>query len=256
MRKTEQKVTGVAACLKLLELRFEDVVRMYVTESTLPRFKHFLKKLAEAKKAYHVVSEDDLKKVTDGSIHHEGVCVLARRAEGTTLQDVLSKLPASGPVVLLYLEDVANPHNVGAITRVAAHFGAGAVLVDAAGESLAAVSSAAMHRTAEGGAEVVPVIPVEERRESLAALKKAGFTFLASSSHSNRSLFGSPLPARCVLLLGSESKGLSPTLEKQATLSLNIPGTGAVESLNVACAASALLSEFYRQHFWSLKPST
>lgn len=257
MKKAERKTTGLAAAVKLLETRMDDVIRVYVTEATLPRFRPFLRDLAQARKAYHVVSEEDMRKVCDGAMHHEGVCVLARTSASPTVTELVAALSKDEPAVFLYLENVANPHNVGAIVRVAVHFGACAVCVDAAGETLAAVTSGAMARTAEGGAEVIPIVPLESIADSLAAFaafRNAGFSFVATSSHASRSLFGPALPARTVLLLGSESDGLSPELTKRASITLGIPGTGAVESLNVACAASALLTEYFRQHFWSRKP--
>lgn len=100
----------------------------------------------------------------------------------------------------------------------------------------------------------MPLESVADTAAAFAAFRNAGFSFVATSSHASRSLFGPALPARTVLLLGSESDGLSPALTKRASITLGIPGTGAVESLNVACAASALLTEYFRQHFWSRKP--
>jgi len=252
--KKEQKVTGRAACAKLLDRRFEDVFRLYVTEDALPGFRPWLKRLAEAKKAYHVVSEEDLRKVTEG-IHHEGVCVLARTAAQPTLEDLVQSTTAGKPAVIVYLENVGNPHNLGAITRVAAHFGAAAVLVDADKETQASLGSSAFHRTSEGGSEALPVLPIESGPAAVSLLKRAGFAFLATSSHAPRTLFGAPLPERVVLLLGSESEGLSAALVKEASLTVSIPGTGDVESLNVACATSALLSEFYRQHVYTRRPA-
>ncbi|MCA2958732.1 MAG: rRNA methyltransferase [Silvanigrellales bacterium] len=252
--KKEHKVTGRAACAKILERRFEDVVRLYVSEDVLADFRPWLKRLSQEKKAYHVVSEDDLRKVSE-SMHHEGVCVLVRTATAPSLETFLSTLRPGDPAVVVYLENVGNPHNLGAITRVAAHFGAAAVLVDADEATRTSLSSAAFHRTAEGGAEIVPIFPLAAAKPAIASLRKAGFTFLATSSHANRSLFGKPLPERLVVLLGSESSGLTAALANEATLVVSIPGTGEVESLNVACATSALLCEYYRQHVWTRRPS-
>jgi TrmH RNA methyltransferase len=251
--KKEHKVTGRAACAKILESRLDDVIRLYVTEDSLSTFRPWLKQLAGARKAYHVVTEEDLRKVTE-SVHHEGVCLVVKSAAEPTLDEALAGLPPEAPAVILYLENVGNPHNVGAIVRVAAHFGVRAVCVDADAPTRASLFSAAFHRTAEGGAEAVPVIPVESARSTLSALKKAGFTFVATSSHANRALFGAALPARTVLLLGSEAQGLTALLTKEASLSIAIPGTGEVESLNVATATASLLTEYYRQHLWARRP--
>lgn len=252
--KKEQKISGRAACFKVFERRLDDVIRAYVSETVLSEVRPWLKRMAETKKAYHVVSEDDLRKISE-STHHEGICLLARAPSAPSLDAFLLGIDKDAPAALVYLENVSNPHNLGAITRVAAHFGAAGVLVDADAPTRASLTSAAFYRTAEGGAEAVPVLPIWSRKEAVTTLRKAGFAFLATSSHANRSLFGKPLPERVVLLLGSESHGLSEPLAKEASLVVSIPGTGNVESLNVACATSALLCEYYRQHVWTRRPN-
>ena len=83
---------------------------------------------------------------------------------------------------------------------------------------------------------------------ALETCRANGFLVCASSSHEGRELWGEPLPARAVVLLGSEGEGVPRPLLERADLTLRIPGTGAVESLNVASAASVILAELWRQN--------
>lgn len=238
----EIKVCGLHACQAVFRRRPEDIRRLYIARELLPSFGDDLKILAERRVAYHVVGDDELEKITQ-SIHHGGVAMIVREAPSFGLGGVLSRARGEGPCALLYLDNVQNPHNLGAIVRVAANFGVDAVLV--AGE---AGPSPAMMRTAEGGAEFVPVVPVPLGAAPLQRLREAGFRLLATTSHGEGSLFARPLPARAVIMLGSESHGLAPAVLAQADETLVIPGTGFVESLNVASAAAVLLAEHWRLH--------
>ena len=165
--RREQKITGLSACHLALQTRFSDAIRLYVTDQNLPYFKEFLRELAISKKAYHIVSAQDLQKITDGSTHHEGVCLILKSRVAPALTSLLSDLSqkkqdglGSQAESYLYLERVENPHNLGAICRVAAHFGVKALLVEGDATIDSALQSAAYFRVAEGGAEFVPSYPV------------------------------------------------------------------------------------------------
>lgn len=240
----EERIYGLQACLAVFRHRPQDVRKVYIDRERIPDVKELLRHCAKAGLAYKIVGAEDLERLTR-SLHHEGIALQARPPRVRAVGEWLAGLePQSGPVALLWLEHVRDPHNVGAILRSAAHFGARAVLL--AGES--APRSAAWLRTAEGGAEVVEIVRVEDEPEALAALRAAGFAVLATSSHTRDDLYDSPLPARVVWLLGAEREGLSSGLQRAADQVLCISGTGAVESLNVATAAALLLAEHRRQH--------
>ena len=153
-------------------------------------------------------------------------------------------LGAPGPAVVLGLVDVGNPHNVGAILRSAAHFGVRAVLVPGDPVRL----SAAAARTAQGGAEWVPMLYEPVLGPALAAARRAGFAVAATAVRGGRNVQRERLPDRLLLLIGSEDEGLPPEIADQADAALSVPGTGHVDSLNVAAATAVLLGEFWRQH--------
>jgi TrmH RNA methyltransferase len=142
------------------------------------------------------------------------------------------------------LEDVKNPHNIGAIIRIAAHFGVRALLLP--DEAQAKRPSSALLRTAEGGAESVELVAVGDLQSTLEDLAQLGFRALATSSHARDSIYSWKPPERTVVLLGSEGEGLSKAALSVSDSVVAIPGTGAVESLNVASAAAIVLGEIYR----------
>jgi TrmH RNA methyltransferase len=198
---------------------------------------------AQQRLAYHIVEEEELEKITQSN-HHEGICLLVRRPPSPSPAEWLAAEPSGGPSCVVALEDVGNPHNVGAVLRVAAHFGVAAVCERDA--SLLHAGSAV--RTAEGGAEFVDTLVYDSIASLTKAFKTAGYSVVATSSHKGENIFKTALPERCLILFGSETAGLSREASEAATLEITIPGTGVVESLNVSTASSIVLSEFWRQH--------
>ncbi len=238
--RPELKICGVNACQAVAARRPDDVRRVYINAAQLQDFGPFLKRCAASRIAYHVVEDAELEKITQ-SVHHEGVCFIVREKAPLSLRQLLA---VEGPRVLVYLDGVQNPHNLGAIVRVCAHFGAVGVL--AAGADAAASTS--MLRTAEGGGEWVEVLPVPTGPDPLLAARAAGYRLIATASRASRDLHSRPLPARTILMLGSETHGLSPALLRLADDTVRIPGTGHLDSINVACACAVLLSEYWRAH--------
>jgi TrmH RNA methyltransferase len=244
----DHKVYGQSACRAIFERRPGDISRAYLLAELREPLGRLLDRMAEARKPFKFVTPAELEALTE-STHHEGVCLVVRRRETPPLSEILA---ARGPGGLLLLADVSNPHNVGAILRTAAHFGVRAALVPSGRERLPPSAL----RIAEGGAEWLDVIPAPHLDAALDACERAGFALVATSSHARPlgsegpgsvSLFEARLPGRWVLLLGSESEGLPPHLLARARTRLFIPGTGHVESLNVATAAAVVLGELWRR---------
>jgi TrmH RNA methyltransferase len=240
----EHKVAGQNACRALFRARPQDIRRVYVTEKTLPLFKDVLKMCAVQRVAYHVKTDADLDAVAE-TVHHDGVLFLARAKAEASVDDVVEfadRLASADRMALVLLENVKNPHNLGAILRVCAHFGVPFCLRAGATPPL----SPAVLRTAEGGAEHTDVVDAGDGVALLEALQGRGFALLATSSHATLALGGAALPRKSVVLFGSEGEGLSPALTRLADDVVAIPGSGALESLNVACASSILLWELWK----------
>jgi TrmH RNA methyltransferase len=235
---------GACACEAIFARRPGDIVRVYVTEQRRRRFAALLAWCAAERRGFQVVPAENLGRLT-GSLHHEGIAILARQIRRWSLDDLLRGIEL-GEVVgpLVHLDGVQNPHNLGSILRSAAHFGVGAV-TGAAGD-LPPLSPAAV-RVAEGAAEIVPVCDLGDGVAGLRRLRKAGFRVVVTSSHRGEPLHDAPLEGRIVVVLGGEGEGVSPEVDAVADLRVRIPGTGAVESLNVAVAAGVVLGEAWRQ---------
>jgi TrmH RNA methyltransferase len=235
---------GTRACTALFARRPEDIVRVYVTSARQREFAPLLAWCGRERKGFQVVAAENLQRIT-GSLHHEGVAILAKSLRRRDMADLLRGIDGgtmTGPLV--YLDGVQNPHNLGSILRTAAHFGAGAIL-GRLGE-LPPLSPSAV-RVAEGAAEHVPVCEFTDPLADLTRLKAAGFQVVATASGDGVPLFSAPLGERLVIVLGSEGEGVSRPLSAAADLTVRIPGTGVVESLNVSVAAGIFLGEAWRR---------
>jgi TrmH RNA methyltransferase len=243
-RLDEIKACGVNACTAIFKARPADVVRAYVTEDNIKEFADLLKFCSKNKKAYHVVRPDELNRIS-ASTHHEGVCIIAKAAPTPSWAKLLETYKASKKATLiLVLEDVGNPHNVGAIVRTAAHFGAAAILAPGL-ETFK--PSPSLLRTAEGGYEAVSIVPTPDLKTTIEQLKSAEFKVVATDARGKVTLFDdTALSKRTAFIIGNESRGVSPIAKKLADQTLSIPGTGRVESLNVSAATASICSEYWR----------
>lgn len=243
--KREVKVYGLHACQALFKKRPQDIIRLYCLETMIPRLSALVKHCVEHKKAYHVISAEELARVTD-SIHHEGVCILTKERTPLSFDAFLAELKkCTRPLALIYLEGVENPHNIGSIMRICAHFGVQYLLTDRA--ELAAIPSAT-YRVAKGGVEEVAFVPLKEPLKMLQHLKDQGFALFASSSHAKKSLYQTKLPEKALFVFGSETHGIAEAFIKRCAEILAVPGSGKVESLNVSMTSGLFLGEFWRQH--------
>lgn len=238
----EQRIHGLNACLALFAKRPQDIRKVWLLQSRIPALKAVLEHCVRHRVGYTVVDETDLQKLSASS-HHEGVVFGTVPAREWALAPWLQGL-APGPQLAIWLDGVGNPHNLGAILRSAAHFGAAGLLLPAGGAAL----SGAAARVAEGGAEQVPLVRLGDSDAALAALRAAGFQAAATVVRGGQPLYGSALPGRLLLVMGAEQTGVDPLLAGASALRLGIPGSGAVESLNVASATAVFLGEWWRQH--------
>ena len=241
----ERKYYGVNACLELWQQRPEDVIRVYLIERRLAEFSELLKWCAAKKKAYHIVPPEEISKVSQTN-HHEGICILAKAKEAESFEDDIlpDLLRTAPPQTLLFLDGVENPHNLGSIMRVAAHFDVSCIFGEK--DKLPSLSGAAA-RVSAGASEKIRLAESAAPLASLRRLKDEGFTLIATSSHKGTAIFDHRFSEKTVLLIGAEGAGLAPEVIKLANTTLTIPGTGEVESLNVATATAVMLAERWRQ---------
>lgn len=240
----EMRLYGLNACLAAFARRPEHLRKVYLLESRIADVKPILAWCVKNRLGYRVVENADLDKLT-GSRHHEGICFEMLRPPALSLDDLLAAQPkAPAPSLLIWLDGVGNPHNLGALLRSAAHFGVAGVIVPAA-SSLDMSGAAA--RVAEGGAEVVPLVRIADDVAALSSLRAAGYRITATLPRGGEDLYATRLEPRKVLVFGAEGEGMSNTLVEAADHKVSIPGSGIVDSLNISVSAAVVLGEYWRQ---------
>lgn len=238
---TEARVYGKNHCRTIFKTRPEDIISLFLTKNASLEFKAELSSLAKNKKAYHLVDKEELEKLTK-STHHEDVCLVVKKKKQLNETELLKNLKDSKKCFVLALENVSNPHNIGAIIRSMAHYGISTLIVP----EIKGLDSGALLRTAEGGAEFVDIVMVKNFENFLQKAKELKIEILATTSHGGEKISKFKFKPKTIVLFGEEGPGLSSKMLKSFS-QLQIDGTGNVESLNVSVAASIVLGEYYRQ---------
>jgi 23S rRNA (guanosine2251-2'-O)-methyltransferase len=207
----------------------------------------FAQRAAEA--GARVMDSDD-KRLSQlaGNDRHQGVValvkpLLARHSLDDVLDEVQAKQQATPPLVLA-LDGVTDPHNLGACLRVADASGVHAVI---APKDHAVGINATVSKVASGAAETVPYIMVTNLARALGELKEREIKVVGTSDDAAQTLYDIDLSGPLALVLGAEGKGLRQLTRNTCDVLVKIPMAGAVESLNVSVAAGVCLFEAVRQ---------
>ena len=180
-----------------------------------------------------------------GHARHQGVA--ARRRPGAQVAADLESLlmRARGPaLLLLVLDGVQDPHNLGACVRAADAAGADAVVIP---RDRAASMTAVAHKVASGAAEHTPVIEVTNLARELRRMKEAGIWITGLAGDADASLFDIDLRVPTALVIGGEELGVRHNTREHCDHLARLPMRGIVESLNVSVAAGICLYEALRQ---------
>ena len=182
-----------------------------------------------------------------GSHGHQGVVArVDALAQVTSLDELLENLEASGVKnpLLLVLDGVTDPHNLGACLRVADGAGAHAVI---APKDHAAGISAIVSKVASGAAETMPYFMVTNLARTLGELKERNIWCIGTSDDAEKTIYDVDLKGPVALVLGAEGEGMRQLTRKTCDQLVSIPMHGAVESLNVSVASGVCLYEALRQ---------
>jgi 23S rRNA (guanosine2251-2'-O)-methyltransferase len=206
------------------------------------RMRQFLARAAEA--GVRVIEADGMRLAKlAGSHGHQGVAARVEPlAKSNSLDDLLDSLQT--PPLLLVLDGVTDPHNLGACLRVADGAGAHAVI---APKDHAVGVNATVSKVASGAAETVPYFMVTNLARTLGELKERSIWCVGTSDDAPRTLYQAELKGPMAWVLGAEGSGLRQLTRKTCDELVSIPMRGAVESLNVSVASGICLYESLRQ---------
>lgn len=172
---------------------------------------------------------------------HQGIVIECEPLQQPSLQEWLGE---NKNIPVLLLDQVSDPHNVGAILRTSAAFGVGAVITL---ERNAAQESGTMAKAASGALDVIPLISVSNLVQAIELLKKAGYWIYGLDGEAKETISTAKFDAKSALILGAEGKGLRRLTAEHCDFLVKIPMSGAMESLNVSNAAAVALYEIFKK---------
>jgi len=178
----------------------------------------------------------DLGRLVPGDAPHQGVVIEAEPLDDAWLDDILSGSPERA--VLLVLDQVTDPHNIGAILRSAAAFGAIGIVTQ---DRHSPPESGVVAKAASGTLERVPWVRVVNLARALEEIAEAGFWRIGLTGDAETELKEALGPPRVALVLGAEGAGLRHNTRDHCDAVARLPITDAVESLNVSNAAAVAL---------------
>jgi 23S rRNA (guanosine2251-2'-O)-methyltransferase len=234
---------GFHAVTVRLKTAPESIQELHVDTSRRDaRMRQFVER-AQAAGAKLVDSDGHRLDALAGTTRHQGVVArVAALALRHSLDDVLDDV--QGPPLVLVLDGVTDPHNLGACLRVADGAGAHAVV---APKDHAVGLNATVAKVASGAAETVPYLMVTNLARTLGELKDRDIRVIGTSEDADQTLYDLDLTGPVALVLGAEGAGMRQLTRKTCDELVRIPMAGAVESLNVSVAAGVCLFEALRQ---------
>ena len=215
------------------------------------RMRQFLDRVKEA--GVRLIEADALRIAKlAGSHGHQGVAARVQPIKTLhSLDDLLDALEGKEAPLILVLDGVTDPHNLGACLRVADGAGAHAVI---APKDHAVGLNATVAKVASGAAETMPYLMVTNLARTLQELKERNIWVIGTSDDAPKTLFDMDLKGPTALVLGAEGAGMRQLTRKTCDELVSIPMQGAVESLNVSVASGICLYEARRQRM-SINPS-
>lgn len=245
-RSEQRYVYGVNPVLEALRVRSDEVERLYITEGQLGSraAAEILSRARDAGIRVERVVRERLATLADGGVH-QGVVAELRGFQYAELADVLAAAQKSGrPALIVVLDGIQDPHNLGAIIRSAHALGAHGVVI---GKDRAVQVTGVVAKASAGAVEHCPIARVVNISRALEELKEAGVWVAAADTHATEPLWKARLDGPLALVVGAEGAGVREGVLKHCDFRLRIPMAGQVGSLNASVSAAILLYEVARQ---------
>jgi len=248
----QEVLYGLHPVLEALEARTRAIDRLFVSrEGGGHNLGRLLRAAREAGVPVTHLPREALARKVGARAVHQGVAAVVAPSGYADVEEICAAAAAKPDGLLVVVEGVEDPRNVGAIIRTAAAAGAQGVILGT--EHTAGITPGAA-KTAAGALERIPVAREPALGKRLAALKRSGFRVVALDPRARFTWDGESYSGRVVLLAGGEARGLRRGLLQAADARVSLPLAASVESLNVSVAVGAFLYEVVRQRRSAKEP--
>lgn len=236
--KKLQRIMGLAAVSALFTTAPERVEKLYFDQKIKNLTGGFCAAMARVRKPYSLVAADEIERIA-GTILHGGIVALAQPRPVLNFNPDEAVEWAHEKHPLLLLDGVSNPHNFGAITRTAVFLGLRRIVLS--GHPAQALPSDSSHRVAEGGMEHVMLYRSTSLAPALKRLRQS-YRVIGTAAEGGQPIGNlTPSDRPVALVLGNEEDGISSETRRACDNIVTIPGSGAVQSLNVSASAAILI---------------
>lgn len=240
-------IYGRHAVLALLKAEPQRVHRLYVSVTAEPEFKPIGQR-------FHIPVEPlaghKFDQELEGAVHQGVIAKVAIEGLMKDYNRFMSSFSPSPDIALVLLNEITDPHNVGAIIRSAAAFGAAGVLIPTHNQ---ATITGVVAKASAGAVFTVPIIAISNENQVILDLKKRGYWIYGLAGEGSNELPNEKFDAPAVFVVGSEGEGLRAKTREHCDILLRIPMRPSVESLNASVSAAVVLSRWSSQHPKALK---
>ena len=185
-----------------------------------------------------------------GTRHHQGVVCICEEYRYTGIDKILGNSKSQKNSLILILDGITDPQNLGSLIRTALCFGAAGLVIP---ENRAAPVTPSVIKASAGAALHLPIAQVVNISRTIDRLKEEGFWIYGTDAGGSEGLSSQNYGNYVGLVLGSEGKGIRPLVRKKCDVLISIPMTGRLDSLNVSVAGGIMLYEITRRHWDTLK---
>lgn len=241
-KKSHELIYGIHAVEAAIRNQPENVLQVFVQQGRNDKRIKTIQSIAKnSGLSIQAIANEKLKEKCPKA-RHQGVVAEIRvdQSRDVSLADILSK----DSVLLLVLDEVQDPHNIGACLRTADAVGADAVIVS---KNRSPALTPVIRNVASGAAETVPYIMVSNLARALEKIKQENVWLLGTSGDSEQTIYQAGINKRVALVMGSEGKGMRRLTREACDELVSIPMQGSVESLNISVATAVCLYEIRRQ---------
>ncbi len=191
-----------------------------------------------------VAAKKDIDRLFPADAVHQGLALYCSPLEAPSLEELCDYAQRQDRCRVLILDQVTDPQNIGAIVRSAAAFGVSAVIVQ---DKNSPQESGAMAKAAAGTLELVPVVRVTNLSRAAEVLKKSGFWIVGMDGYAKTTIDKVDKSGKLAVIMGSEGSGMRRLVEESCDLTVRLPISDKVESLNVSTAAAIVLYELSKK---------
>lgn len=218
------------------------VLVLYLAQSAEPEFRPLAQRMNVS---VEPLPKNQFMRNLEGAVHQGVVAQVSMHKLVHEYKDFVNSLEPTPQTALVLLNEITDPHNVGAIVRSAAAFGASGVLLPAHNQS---PITGVVAKTSAGMVFSVPIVSINNENQTIIDLKKRGFWIYGLETDGATPLSHEKFNAPTVFVVGSEGPGLREKTREHCDVLLKIPMHPRCESLNASVSAAVVLSEWSTQH--------